>query len=100
MATSYHYKLNDGNLTIIVVDELGPLNTWSSKPAPNCLVIESGAVDKEPIGLICKAAVSPYSPVLTLKGATWDSEVGDEGDVETHLASGCDPTRWVITKID
>ena len=100
MATTYTYELNDGNLKILVVDELGPLNTWSSAPTPNCLVIDSGAVDAEPFGQILKAGVSPYSPVLTLKGASWDSEVGDEGDVEAHLVDGCNPTRWVLRNVD
>ncbi len=100
MATNYYYELNDGDLTIKVADEIGPLNTWSSEPFDNCLVIESGGVDAKPTGLICKAGVTPFNPVLTLKGASWDSAVGDEGDVETHLASGCNPTRWVITRVD
>ena len=100
MADRYYYELNDGAPEVIVVDELGLPNTWSSDPADNCLVIEGGIVDVEEVGTICKAGVSPFTPVLTLKDANWDSEPGDEGDVEAHLTSGCNPTRWTLTRVE
>ena len=99
MASDYYYELNDGCVIVIVVDELGPANAWSSHSADNCLVIEGGFLDVEAEGTICRAGVTPFSRVLTLKGANWDSEVGDEGDVDPHLVSDCNPTRWILTRL-
>ena len=100
MSTSYFYKLNDGDLTIILVDELGPLNTWTSTPESNCLVVEGGIVSVVGTDSICKTASLPYDPVVTLKGANWSSKLGDTGIVQAHLVSGCTPTSWELFRIE
>lgn len=100
MSTSYFYELNDGGLTIEVVDETLVPNTWKSSPEINCLVIDSGIVSVNDEGIACKTASTPYDPVLTLLGASWSSKVGDTGAVDAQLVNGCLPTAWALVRID
>ena len=96
MADKYVFRLNSGGLEIIVIDEIGPFNTWSSTPNGNCLVAESGIVVERNEGFVCGAGHSGNQTILMLLGASWDSQVGDEGKVTNVLASGCNPTAWEL----
>lgn len=100
MPDKYFYELNDGGPTVIVVDAPGPFNTWSSDPSVNCLVYGNGRVKAESDGMELLAGASPYPVVLKLLGASWDSEAGDEGDVEAVLTAGCQPDRWYLRKVE
>lgn len=101
MADNYVFKLNSGELKIIVKDERVPINTWSSEPATNCLIVSSGIVNLQPLGFICGAGHSGNQTILKLIGASWDSEVGDEEAVADALVSGCsNPTKWELTNKD
>lgn len=100
MPDKYYYELNDGGPTVIVVDEPGPFNTWSSEPANNCLIFEGGGVEAESDGMVLRAGASPYPVVLKLLGASWDSQAGDEGDVEADLTDGCRPDHWYLRRVE
>lgn len=98
MADNYYFELDDGGVTIIVVDELGPINTWRSTPFDNCLIVPSGVLDSSSDDFICKAGHSNNEPIITLYGAGWDSEVGDTGSAKGHLVSGCSPSSWTLVR--
>ena len=99
MTTKYYYELDDGGVELLVIDELGPINTWKDTTQPNdCLIIPGGIVSLRNDSKILHSGPPDNAPVVTLHGATWDSSVGDSGSVEGHLIDRCSPTQWTLTK--
>lgn len=100
MADNYYFELNDGNVTVVVVDEIGPINTWHSLPENNCLIVESGIVNSNSDSFICHSGPPNNEKIVTLFDASWNSQVGDTGSTEAHLAQGCSPDNWTLVKKD
>ena len=101
MADNYYYKLNDGGVTLKVVDEIGPFNTWEDITQPNdCIIVPSGIVTeiRSPQKLVCQSGPPDGAPVVTLYGASWATKVGDTGIAEGHLVNGCSPTSWEMVR--
>lgn len=97
MADMYTFELTDNNFKIIVHDEPGPFNTWYSEPRASCLVFKTGHVSLTDEGINCKGeGQSMNDTVLKLIGASWDSEVGDEGEVLWVLHTNCRQATWTL----
>ncbi|WP_034859407.1 hypothetical protein [Sinorhizobium sojae] len=97
MANRYVFRLSEDNFSVVVIDELGPINTWSTDPENVCLIFESGIVDATGNKFTCHTGPPNNATVVTLHGAIWDSEVDDSGDATIELGDGCTPSqRWTL----
>lgn len=97
--TEYTFFLETDNLTIVVVDEWGPLNTWKALPG-SCLVIDNGIVDAVDRGFICHSGPPDNEAVVCLWGARWDSKTGISGEAEVRVSQGCsERQRWSLQKV-
>lgn len=103
MADYYYFEINSGDVTIKVVDELGPINSWEDITQPNdCITIGNGTVDDRdnPNRLILHTGLPNKEPIITLHSAGWDSKIGDTGRAELHVSGDCTPTTWTLKRIE
>jgi hypothetical protein len=93
MAENYYFDLNAGGVQLVLVDES---NTWEGVTNDDCSIIPSGIIkeEKNPKKLICLSETPGDAPVVILHGASWETKVGDVGNVEGHAINGCNPTKW------
>ncbi|MEW8219314.1 MAG: hypothetical protein AB2770_13215 [Candidatus Thiodiazotropha taylori] len=91
------FRLDDGNVLIELTDELGPVNTWKVTEG-DCIQITTGYVDSEEHGFECKDVAQPYSKVITLFDASWDTTEGSTGKATVNYTQGCSPSSWTLEK--
>lgn len=104
MPDHIYFKLNDGDIVLKLSDPIGPINRWRDESESSCLLLAGGPVREinEPQSLDCHSGGSGNVRVISLLGASWDSAVGDTGqvDIERDLFDGCDPTAWTVSKVE
>ena len=99
MSTDYYYELDDGGIEIVVADEFLVPNTWRvERQDSDCLLITTGVVNVRTLGKICHSGPPNNEPVVTLFGASWESNPGDSGRAEAHFTNGCSPKNWTLIK--
>lgn len=89
MATDvYKYQLTEkagGQHTIWILcnDAPGPFNDWDEgSPHSGCLIFSSGPLKTDDVGQHCMTGGAGSIDALLLRGASWDTKVGDTGDAE------------------
>ena len=94
MAGRYRYSLSEG-IIIEVIDNWGLLNEWKEVGESGKLLdTEGGLQSTVPL----KVCTLRGQPVITLLGASWDSEEEDTGEATVHF--GINPPskrRWKLT---
>lgn len=102
MPTNYHFRLTPAGTLLNVKDEFGPFNTWDAIEHAEKLVVTSGGVDtSQSDRMICHSGPLQNVPVVTLRGASFDSKEGDEGDATCDLCQQTPgPQRWRLVHVD
>jgi hypothetical protein len=101
MPNTYLYRLSSG-IQIKVSDNLGPFNEWEESPPSNKLVVSSGMLGSQVPPKICTSApLANPQPVVTLHGASWNSEVGATGQATVHLGVNTPGNQtWTLVEVD
>jgi len=100
MADEYIYELSDG-ITLKISDNVGPINEWEAMEGREKLIVGKGLVEAKDAGIVCTSApLANPIPVVTLYGASWESEEGDTGDAKVHAGRGTSSNQtWRLTSV-
>ena len=103
MAKEYYFVMDEDDLTVIVVDEIGPFNSWKSEPDPSCLITSRGSLSAEDDGFYCNSGTAGNDTILILRDASWKSKVGDFGQAEillSDISDSCNSNQeWELVEI-
>ena len=100
MVDDYIYKLSKG-ITLKISDNIGPINEWEVMEGRDKLIVGKGFVETEDSGIVCTSApLSNSIPVVSLFGASWDSEENDTGDAKIHAGRGTSSKQsWELISV-
>ena len=88
MRLSFDLNVDDYNLQLRLSRTTG---IWDATDDGDCLAIASGRIDDTHDGmLICQ---THNEPIMTLIGASWDSNEGATGNARCDGCGAC-PTEW------
>lgn len=91
---------DDGRMSLVLEKNLLAPDAWTAQDDPaDCLVLGAGLVDSsDPVGLICHNGSEPRTIIITLSGASWNSQVGDTGGATCDGCQSCGVDwDWEVT---
>ena len=99
MSTTYRFAIAPCGADLEVIHNLVTPNEWEDKAQSPCLVSPGGGVDgSQSDRLVCHAGIDGNPPVITLIGATWNSNPGDTGVATCDLCTQTpNQQAWTLT---
>jgi hypothetical protein len=94
MVMTYDFRLTPSNGKLEVDSSTGK---WEEKSALHPLVDPTGTVDSSTTGRLVFLG-SEGTQIAILKGASWASEMGDEGDADCPGCKGSPNQRWILVQ--
>lgn len=98
MSTKITFAVSPCGASLVLEHDALPPDTWNDAALSPKLVISSGVVDSSDSSKLVCQSVPDNVPVVTLVGASWNSQVGDTGNGTCDLCKNTpDPQSWSVT---
>ena len=101
MSTTYVFQVTPCGARLALEHNLIMPDTWTDTAAAPTLIVAGGFVDSsQPGRIICHSGPDDNAPVVTLIGATWDSQVGESGAATCDLCQNTPNSQtWLLASI-